>query len=241
MPARQLAPIRKGNVVNKAVAGSTQSSAQSWLQAAGRLGTALVLDILDTKGLRQQALRPGIVPRTTQKTLVGFAKTLLWVNFSHDDPTTYELELKAIDSLNPGEIVVCATGNSSRSGTWGELLTTAAMRRGAFGVVTDGAVRDIAQMDAMGFPVFSRSISPYDSLNRQKVIAIDVRIEIDGVTIEPGDVVVADRDGVAVVPRRLADEVLADALEKAGKEDAFRDAVRDGMGLFEAYNKFNVL
>mgnify|MGYP001076729417 FL=1 len=106
---------------------------------------------------------------------------------------------------------------------------------------SDGAVRDIAQMEAMGFPVFSRSTSPYDSFNRQKVVAFDVRVEIDDVTIEPGDVIVADQDGVAVVPAGLADEVLAEALDKAGKEDEFRDAVRNGMGLFEAYEKFHVL
>ena len=227
--------------MSTAVAGTTGSSPDSWLQATARLSTALILDILDAKGLRHQALRPGILARTTKKPVVGFAKTLLWANFSHDDPATYDLELRAIDSLRPGEIVVCATGNSCRSGTWGELLTTAAMQRGAVGVVTDGAVRDLAQMEEMGFAVFSRSISPYDSFNRQKVTAIDVRIEIDDVTIEPGDIVVADRDGVAVVPIRLSDEVLADALEKAGKEDRFREAVRNGMGLFEAYQTFNVL
>ncbi|MGN6772567.1 MAG: RraA family protein [Rhizobiaceae bacterium] len=227
--------------MNTAAARISGSSAKSWLQATERLSTALVLDILDSKGLRHQALQPGILARTTQKTTVGFAKTLLWVNFAHDDPTTYDLELKAIDSLQPGEIVVCATGNSSRAGIWGELLTTAAMQRGAVGIVTDGAIRDIAQMDEMGFPVFSRSISPYDSFNRQKVFAFDVRIEIDGVTVEPGDVIIADRDGVAVVPARLSDKVLADALEKAGKEDQFRDAVKGGMGLLEAYEKFHVL
>ncbi len=224
-----------------AVAGATGASPGAWQQASARLSTALILDILDAKGLRHQALRPGILARTTTKVVVGYARTLLWANFSHDDPTTYDLELKAIDSLRPGDIVVCATGNSARSGTWGELLSTAAMQRGAVGVVTDGAVRDLAQMEAMAFAVFSRSISPYDSFNRQKVTAIDVRIEIDDVTIEPGDIVVADRDGVAVVPIRLSDAVLAAALEKAGKEDRFREAVRSGMGLIEAYHKFNVL
>ncbi|MBN9069670.1 MAG: hypothetical protein J0H60_25395, partial [Rhizobiales bacterium] len=94
--------------MNTAAARISGSSAKSWLQATERLSTALVLDILDSKGLRHQALQPGILARTTQKTTVGFAKTLLWVNFAHDDPTTYDLELKAIDSLQPGEIVVCA-------------------------------------------------------------------------------------------------------------------------------------
>lgn len=227
--------------MSQASASPIETTAASWSRSAGRLGTALVLDILDAKGLRHQALRSGILARTVQKTVVGVAKTLLWMNFSHDDPTTYELELKAIDSLKAGEFVVCATGNSDRSGIWGELLTTAAIRRGAAGIVTDGAVRDIAQVEAMGFAVFSRSLSPYDSFNRQKVVAFDVRVEIDDVTIEPGDIVVADRDGVAVVPFRLSEEVLAEALEKAGREDQFRQAVSQGASLFEAYEKFHVL
>jgi regulator of RNase E activity RraA len=214
---------------------------KSWTQSAKRLSTALVLDILDSHGLRRQALRPGIVARTVRATAVGRAKTLLWMNFSHDDPSTYELELKAVDGLQADEFVVCATGNSQRSGIWGELLTTAAIRRGAVGIVTDGGVRDVAQIEAMGFPVFSRFLSPYDSFNRQKVVAFDVRVEVDGVTIEPGDIIVADQDGVAVVPSKLSERVLAEALEKAGKEDQFRDAVRNGSSLLEAYEKFHVL
>jgi regulator of RNase E activity RraA len=121
------------------------------------------------------------------------------------------------------------------------LLTTAALRRGAVGVVTDGGVRDVAKIEALGFPVFSRFLSPYDSFNRQKVIAYDIRVEIDDVTIEPGDMVVADRDGVAVVPARLSSDILALALGKAGKEDQFRDAVKAGMSLSAAYEKYHIL
>lgn len=217
------------------------SVVRDWRQAAERLSSALILDVLDTKGLRQQALRPGIVPRTGPAVVVGVAKTLLWMDFSHDDPDTYELELKAVDSVQPDDIIVCATANSHRSGIWGELLTTAAVRRGAVGVVTDGGVRDVAKIEALGFPVFSRFLSPYDSFNRQKVFAYDIRVEIDDVTIEPGDMVVADRDGVAVVPARLATQILALALDKAGKEDQFRDAVKAGMSLYAAYEKYHVL
>ena len=227
--------------MNQSTSQGTSVSMRDWKRAADRLGTALILDILDGKGLRHQALKPGVIPRTVQKVVIGAAKTLLWMDFAHDDPATYELELKAVDSLQPDEIVVCATGNSERSGIWGELLTTAALRRGAAGIVTDGGVRDLAQVEAMGFPVYSRFISPYDSFNRQKVVAFDVRVEVDGVSIEPGDVIVADRDGVAVVPSGMADEILALALGKAGKEDQFRDAVKGGASLFEAYEQFHVL
>jgi 4-hydroxy-4-methyl-2-oxoglutarate aldolase len=213
----------------------------AWTGSANRLGSALVLDILDGMGRRHQALKAGIEPRTIKRVTVGAAKTLLWMDFAHDDPSTYELELKAVDSVLPNEVVVCATGNSSRSGIWGELLTTAAKQRGAVGVMTDGAVRDVAQVEELNFPIFSRFLSPYDSFNRQKVVAFDVVVEIDGVTINPGDIMVADRDGIAIVPFELAQKVLAASLEKANKEDQFRNAVKCGSSLTAAYEKYRVL
>jgi regulator of RNase E activity RraA len=211
-----------------------------WVKAAGALSTALVLDALDAQGFRRQAL-PNIPPRTVQQVTVGRAKPLLWVDFAYDDPGTYALELSAVDSIALRDLVVCATADSSRAGIWGELLTTAAMQRGAAGIVTDGAVRDLARMDAMGFPVFARHLSPYDSMNRQKVVAFDVAVEIDGVAVVPGDIVIADRDGVAIVPQAVEAAVLKLALEKAHAEDGFRDAVKAGMSLTEAYARFKVL
>ena len=207
----------------------------------GKLSTALALDVLDARGLRQQAIQCGIPPRTGATVAVGRAKTLLWMDFAHSDPTTYLLELEAVDSIKPGEVIVCATGGSQRAGIWGELLTTAAQRLGAIGIVTDGAVRDIAQMDAAGFPVFSQYVSAYDSFNRQKVVAYDVRVEIGGVAIEPGDLIVADRDGIAVIPAAVEVEIVAAAIDKATREDGFRDGVRNGMSLIAAYDRFKVL
>jgi 4-hydroxy-4-methyl-2-oxoglutarate aldolase len=218
-----------------------ENAMADWRQSIERLSTALILDMLDSKGLKYQALRPGIVPRTVHKVAIGAAKTLQWVDFAYDDPNTYSLELRAVDSVKQDDMLVCATANSSRSGIWGELLTTAAISRGAAGIVTDGGVRDVDRIELLRFPVFSRFLSPYDSFNRQKVFAYDVRIEIDGVPIESGDLIVADRDGVAVVPLRLASEILALALDKAGKEDQFRNAVKSGVSLTKAYEKFHIL
>jgi len=212
-----------------------------WREAMGRLSVALVLDALDAAGLRNQAVQPAGVPRTVQGIAVGRAKTLQWTDLMHDDPATYELELQAVDTLQAGEMVVCATMDSARSGIWGELLTTAAMARGGVGVVTDGAVRDIAHMEAMGFPVFSRHVSALDSLNRQKVVAFDVPVEMGGVRVMPGDVIVADRDGIAVVPAAIEPAILAAALDKGQREDGFRGAVRTGMSLVAAYQRFGVL
>jgi len=211
-----------------------------WLAAANDLSTAVVLDALDEIGLKRQAIL-NAPPRTTNAVLAGRAKTLLWVDFAYDDPDTYALELQAVDSIRPHDLVVCATASSARAGIWGELLTTAAMQRGAAGLLTDGAVRDLARMEAMGFPVFARHLSPYDSMNRQKVVAFDIAVEIDGVRVAPGDIVIADRDGAAIVPQEVAAKALAAALAKVRAENKFRDAVKAGMSLTEAYAKFKVL
>ena len=213
---------------------------EQWIAAAAELSSAVVLDALDAIGLRRQAIL-NMPPRTRAATVVGRAKTLLWVDFAYDDPDTYALELAAVDSIQRHDLVLCATASSARSGIWGELLTTAAISHGAAAIVTDGAVRDLARMDAMGFPVFARHLCPYDSMNRQKVVAFDIGIEIDGVAVAPGDVVVADRDGVAVVPQKVAPQILAAALAKVRAEDQFRDAVKAGMSLTEAYAKYKVL
>jgi 4-hydroxy-4-methyl-2-oxoglutarate aldolase len=166
---------------------------------------------------------------------------LQWADFSYSDAQTYELELRAVDSVAASDVIICATNASVRSGIWGELLTTAASVRGALGVITNGGVRDIAQMKAMGFPVFAKSVCPYDSLNRQKVIAYDVTIELDGVLVAPGDIVIADIDGVAIVPQAVGAEVLAAAIVKANKEDAFREAVVAGASLVKAYKRYKIL
>ena len=214
---------------------------RTWQSVSSRLSVALVLDALDGLGHRHQALQPAGLPRTAQSIAIGYAKTLQWVDLDRDDPNTYDLELRAIDSLRPGEMIVCATAESARSGIWGELLTTAAIARGATGVVTDGAVRDIARIETLGFPVFSRHVSALDSFNRQKVVDFDVTVELGGVSVAPGDLIIADRDGIAVVPKALESEVLEAALDKATREDGFRKAVRDGMALVAAYERFRVL
>ncbi|MEM9989577.1 MAG: RraA family protein, partial [Pseudomonadota bacterium] len=149
--------------------------------------------------------------------------------------------LKAVDSIAENEVIVCSTGQSRRSGIWGELLTTAALTHHARGVVTDGTVRDIVRMTEMNFPVYAAGACAYDSYNRQKVVDYDVSIEIGGVRIDKGDIIVADIDGIAVVPQKAAAETLKIALEKVENENDFRTAVKGGMPLVEAYQKYQIL
>jgi regulator of RNase E activity RraA len=127
------------------------------------------------------------------------------------------------------------------SGVWGELLSTAAKSSGCVGAIVDGAVRDIAKMRRMEFPVFARGACVYDSQNRQRVVDLDVPVEIDGVRFSPGDLVFADEDGVVVVPQAVEAEAIAAAWQKVHDENVTRDAIKAGLKAAEAYAKYGVL
>lgn len=205
------------------------------------LYTAVICDALDALGFRNQSPRVKLSNLTSTETLVGRCKTTLWNDMFHDDPSPYELELQAVDGCRDGDVLIAAAGGSMRSGIWGELLTTAAKNRGCRGAIIDGAVRDVAKIEAMDFPVFARGTCIYDSQNRQRVIDLDVTVQIDGVEFAPGDLVMADRDGVVVIPQTVEQETLKRAWDKVHAENITRDAIRSGMKAVDAYKKYGVL
>ena len=203
--------------------------------------SAVVCDALDALGYPRQSPRVPLRPLTTQGVLIGRAKTTLWADMALPDPRPYELELKAVDTCQPDDVLIAAAGGSMRSGLWGELLSAAARRSGCVGAIVDGAVRDVTKMTAMGFPVWARGMCLYDSKDRNRVIDIDVPVEIDGVRIAPGDLVVADIDGVVVVPQHVEAAVVRHAWDKVHAENTVRDAITGGMTATAAFNKFGVL
>lgn len=205
------------------------------------LYSAVVSDALDGLGFRRQSPRVSLKPLTVDGLLVGRCKTTLWADMYHPDPKPYELELKAVDSCQPDDVVIAAAGGSVHSALWGELLSTASRNTGCVGAIVDGAVRDVRKMRAMGYAVFARAINVYDSLNRQRVIDLDVTVEIDGVRFAPGDLVFADEDGVVVVPKEVEREAIARAWEKVHAENQVRDAIRGGLKATEAFARYGVL
>ncbi|RMG34730.1 MAG: RraA family protein [Planctomycetota bacterium] len=205
------------------------------------LYSAVVCDALDAVGLKNQSPRVPLLPITGEQVLLGRCKTTLWVDMYHEVPNPYELELRAVDEARPDDVLIAAASGSRRSAVWGELLSTASRNRGCVGAVVDGLVRDVRRMKQMQFPVFARGTSPYDSQNRQRVVDIDVPVEIGGVRFHPGDLVIADADGVVVVPREVEREVIGRAWDKVHTENRIREAIRGGMGAQEAYDRFGVL
>jgi 4-hydroxy-4-methyl-2-oxoglutarate aldolase len=203
--------------------------------------SAVVADALDAEGYPRQSPRVPLKPLTVDTVLVGRCKTTLWAEMAHPDPRPYELELRAVDSCRPDDVIIAAANGSMRSGVWGELLSTAARNAGCIGVIVDGAVRDVRRMRDMAFPCFARGTIVYDSKDRQRVIDLDVSIEIDGVRFGPGDLVIADADGVVVVPKAVEASVVRRAWEKVHAENQVREAIKNGMKAATAFETFGVL
>ena len=124
------------------------------------------------------------------------------------------MEIEAIDSIRPREVVVVSTQQSTTECSLGELLSTAAKVRGARGAVIDGLIRDVRKIEALEFPVHAAGIKPVDSMGRGIVTGYNIPVECGEVLVNPGDFVFADRDGVIVVPRACVQEVAQLALKQ---------------------------
>lgn len=207
----------------------------------GQLYSAVVSDALDQMGCHGRVVKPGLTAVTVRAPLIGRCRTTLWADLFHPDPEPYAKELLAVDALQPGDVMIAAAHGSMRSGIWGELLTTAARNRGCVGAVVDGAVRDVAKMRDYDFPVYARGTCPLDSQHRQRVCDFDVPVEVLGVLVRPGDLVLADEDGIVFVPANIEADVLEVALKKVHEENRVREAIRAGMLATEAYRQFGVL
>ena len=214
-----------------------------------RLFTAVVGDVLDRKGYRRQFLPQAIGPLRPDMRIAGRAMPVLEADVFEEvadgsngplGRKPFGLMMRALDDLKPGEIYV-ASGASFSYALWGELMSTRALHLRAGGAVLDGFVRDAAGIEALGFPTFCRGLYAQDQGPRGKVIDYRVPIEIEGVRIEPGDLLFGDREGVLVIPKAVEGEVVADALEKAETENRVSSAIRDGMSAEEAFETFGVL
>ncbi|MCA0293830.1 MAG: RraA family protein [Actinobacteria bacterium] len=205
------------------------------------LSSAVVSDCLDAIGLRQQCLGAGIHPLEPDQVIAGYAFPVEIERVDDVPEQPFRGLVAALDAIEADEVFVTPTGRATDIAVWGELLSTACQRRGAAGAITDGLVRDIRAVRRLGFPVAGAGAIPYDSKGRHEVVAHRVAAVIDGVRIEPGDLIVADVDGVVVVPAARAAEIVAAAATKRSIEREFRAAVADGMGATHAFAKFGVL
>lgn len=206
----------------------------------GEAYSAVIADILDELGRRNQALPAAIHPLWAEAVVFGRARTLFVRDVARPSTEPYRVEFELIDSLESGEVVVAECG-ANEAALWGELLTTAAQNRGATGAVMNGYCRDVAKVRALGFPVFARGASPADSRGRCEAVGSDEPISCAGVSVAPGDYVFADIDGAVVIPEEIAGETFEKALAKVRGERTVLKALKEGMSAREAYDKWGIL
>lgn len=207
-----------------------------------RLTVAVLSDSCDAAGLRHQVLMERLAALARGTRLAGRARVIQFSPTLEDGgENPYDDAIDFIDSLNPGEVVVVATTGSNESAFWGELFSAAAIGRGAVGMITDGNVRDSARIEQLGFPAFSSSRRPVDFRGRMRVIATDQAAVICGVRFEPGDMVVADDDGVVVVPQAKEQTILALARQRISKETTVLGELLSGVALRTVWDRHRVL
>jgi 4-hydroxy-4-methyl-2-oxoglutarate aldolase len=210
---------------------------------AEKLYVAVISDILDSIGFRNQVLQSGVVPAqpNPNQVLVGRAATVLVGPQYEVVEQPYTSQIAAIDALKPGDVIVSGVGGMTNVAVWGELFSNAAKARGARGFLTDGCHRDTRMVLDLGFPVFSRGPRPVDISGRGTVISIGRPVEVAGVIVRPGDVVFAEVDGVVIIPQDVAEETMSRAFEKVAKEDGAREDLRQGRLLADVWSKYRVL
>ncbi len=218
-----------------------------------KLYTPVVGDILDQIGYSHQFLPAPIRPLASQvptalissiqgdnwMKLAGYACTVLENDVYGVPQKPFGYMTEALDQLKPNEIYI-ATG-AHNSALWGELLTASAKARGAVGAVLDGYTRDTAMVLEQNFPVFCSGTWAQDSSIRTYVFDYRCDIEIGQVTIHDGDIVFGDVDGVLIIPKDVAEEVIEKALIKASTEKTMRRAIENGMLVTDAFKEFGVL
>lgn len=213
------------------------------------LYTAVIGDIMDKLGYTHQFLSPQIRPLRNDMFIAGRAMTVLEADVCNNQTSgganpllkrSFGLMLDALDDLKENEVYICS-GASPKYALWGELMSARAIQCKAAGAIVNGYSRDTNGILALNFPCFSYGPYAQDQAPRGKVIDYRVPIEIDCVTIQEGDLLIGDIDGVCVVPRNIEEEVFMLALQKARGERTVLKKIREGMRASDAFDQFGIM
>ncbi len=206
-----------------------------------RLYPAVVADVLDSMGYRNQILSARVGPLTETHKICGRVFTAKAIAVDELPAEPYKLEMQAIDTMTQGDVLVVDAAHNDRSAFWGELLSTACVAKGVRGVVMTACCRDMWALRQMEFPVFGIGCTPADSAGRLDVISIGSPITIDGVAIASGDYLLGDLDGVVIVPQQAAEQALRLASEKVAGENTVREELRAGVPVAEVFKRHGIL
>ena len=214
-----------------------------YLQRLQHVYVAVISDALDALGLRHQVMAPRVRPLYAEARIVGRAHP---IHFRPAEriPSQEEyhyMEIEAMDCLLPGEVYVAALGDAPPCALWGELFSTCAQARGASGAVIDGPVRDTDKIMSMPYPVFATAFCAADAAGRAEAIAHNVPITCGGVLVHPGDYILADYDGVVVIPQQHIEAILQPAEEKVQGENTVRAELAAGERMRAVFEHHGIL
>ncbi|CAG9211953.1 Dimethylmenaquinone methyltransferase [Paraburkholderia tropica] len=180
---------------------------QALISGFEKVATASVADAVDLIAGRRGFMDQTIKPRINERKIVGPAVTILEAPTHEKVPPQHALD--AIDESPEGSVIVIGIYGEQNVAVWGGLMTAGAVANRHAGAILDGGVRDITEIRRdYDFPVYSRSVSPGTTVGRFTTLAANIEVECGGVKVNPGDIIVADIDGVVVVPREHAEAVL---------------------------------
>jgi regulator of RNase E activity RraA len=197
--------------------------------------TAAVSDALDSLGV--PGVLAGIAARVPGVRACGTAFTVTYRPVSDDGPP-FRNAANYLDDVPAGSVVVVDNGGSTCCTNWGSLLTAVALARGVRGTILHGSARDVGEIRAAGYPLFSTGVTMVSGKNRVELDAVGRVIDVHGIAVRPGDVVLADDNGALVVPAELAEEVLRRATRVDATERNIAAAVRNGQRLDQARKLF---
>jgi 4-hydroxy-4-methyl-2-oxoglutarate aldolase len=193
--------------------------ARAAAEIVAELGSAGVATVHEAGA--QGLLDPGIRPIQEGARIGGSAVTVSCA------PGDNIMVHAAVETIEPGDVLVVATTSRADNGMFGELLATSVMARGCAGVVVDGGVRDVSDLRRMGLPVWARVVHAAGTVKATPG-SVNLPVTCGGVAVGPGDVVVADDDGVAIVGREQVDAVLAAVRARLAREDETRARLASG-------------
>ncbi len=203
-----------------------------------RLYTGALHDVMRAMGLRDFTLPSSIRPVTIHKKIAGPVFTLLGKVDAHADPHQTLLSWTGfLSKAKPGHVVVIQP-NDNEVAHMGELSGEVLMKKGVPGCVIDGATRDVSFLIDMKMPIYARYTTPRDIVGYWLADGIDVPVTIGSVTVHPGDYILADQDGVIVLPRARAEAIVTAAETASKTENKIRTAILAGMDPQEAYLKY---
>lgn len=211
-----------------------------------RLYTTLVSDIMDEMDLKGYVLDSSIRPLFPSMKIAGEAVTALAEIYEQYAKKEFidwaRVMLEFLNSGGPLKIYVVHSEGSNSIATWGEIMSKTARRRGSRGVVTDGAVRDTPRIMKLRprFQVLARNITPLDAKGRLEYVKYNIPITCGGVKVSPSDFILADHDGVVVLPRKDADEIITNCEKRYSIETKVGNMVRRKADVFEAVEKYGI-